>query len=222
MKGNQNHDLSRSHSRSQGRTGILRLENLLHETCHHRERMNSSDIQLEAKDFLHDCDRSARYHMARMAYFDFWNKVILVSVIFINSSAVVLFVADIDKLGSSGLISGLMLIPAFLVSISVVLNLNNKARDHQFLARQFYEMAASIDVDKANQENVQIWYKAIIKLYATEPAAVYHALNAECSNAASQALGYGKEKFQRVVWWQYMFRNWCRFSAEDFPRIKSA
>ena len=180
--------------------------------------MNSSDIQLEAKDFLHDCDRSARYHMARMAYFDFWNKVILVSVIFINSSAVVLFVADIDKLGSSGLISGLMLIPAFLVSISVVLNLNSKARDHQFLAKRFYEIAASINVYEANEENVQIWYKAIIKLCATEPASVYYALNAECGNAASQAFGWDKRHFQEVVWWKHIFRNWLRFSPTDFPR----
>ena len=110
----------------------------------------------------------------------------------------------------------IMLIPAVVGAISVVWNLTDRARDHEMLARRFYEIAASIDPERANEQKIQRWRNEILGVYEDEPA-VYHALNAECYNAATRALGYGEDKLRQIAWWRHLLRNWWMFSAKDFP-----
>ena len=70
------------------------------------------------------------------------------------------------------------------------------------LSRKYYGIAKEIDVENADQEKIEKWHKEILGIYEDEPA-VYHALNAAGYNAATQALGYDKNKFQQVAWWRY-------------------
>ena len=171
--------------------------------------MTDNDVIAEAKDFLHDCDRSARYHTARRSFFDKWHRWMMVAVLISGSSAV--WVLSSERHEATMFI---MLVPALIGAISVVWNLTDKARDHELLARRFYELARSINVQQADEENIEKWRTEILSIYEDEPA-VYHALNAECGNAVSQALGFGTR--QRVTKLQHMLRNWYRFSSKDFP-----
>lgn len=170
----------------------------------------TEELRQEAEDFLHDCDRSARYHAARRAFFDKWHRWMMVAVVFSGSAAV----ATLTE-GSTALTVWIMLIPPAIGAVSVVFSLTDRARDHEFLGRRFYQIAQSIDPQHATAERVSQWRVDILSVYEDEPA-VYHALNAECYNAASQALG--KKERQRIGPVHHYLRNWRRFSAEDFPQ----
>lgn len=115
----------------------------------------------------------------------------------------------------------IMLIPTTIGAINMVWGLADRARNHEFLAKRFYEIAKMIDVYKADEKEIHKWRQEILSVYEDEPA-IYHALNAECGNAASQALGFGSDDFQPVKWWQHLFRNWYRFSAKDFKRAENS
>ena len=168
-------------------------------------------LSQEANDSLHNCDRSARYHVARRAFFDQCHRWMMVAVLISGSAAVVALSGENKILSVS-----IMLLPAVFGAISVVFSLTDRARDHEMLARKFYQIAVTIDPEHATAERVQRWRISILGVYEDEPA-VYHALNAECYNAAAQALG--KKERQQVREWQHWLRHWCRFSAKDFPKI---
>ena len=111
----------------------------------------------------------------------------------------------------------LMFIPAIAGAVSIVWNPTHKARDHEMLARSFYGIAKGIDVENTDQKQIEEWRVEILGVYEDEPA-VYHALNAECYNAATKALGYDSSRFQQISWWRRIFRHWSHFSASDFPK----
>ena len=77
----------------------------------------------------------------------------------------------------------------------MVISLSDRMRDHEMLARRLYHIIATIDPEHATAERIRQWRSSILGVYEDEPA-VYHALNAECYNAAAQALG--KKDRQRV------------------------
>ena len=114
----------------------------------------------------------------------------------------------------------IMLIPTTVGAISVVWNLTGRARDHEILARRFYQIAKSINVEEADPERIENWRIEILGASQEEPA-VFYALNAECYNAATRALGYGDDKLRKISRWRYHLRNWVPFSAGDFPPMSS-
>ncbi len=114
----------------------------------------------------------------------------------------------------------IMLVPTLVGAITVVWKPTNRARDHEMLSRKYYGIAKEIDVENVDQEKIKKWRKKMLGIYEDEPA-VYHALNAVCYNAVTQALGYDKDKFQQVARWRYHLRNWFRFSAKDFPLVET-
>ena len=109
-----------------------------------------------------------------------------------------------------------MLVPTVIGAISVAWNITDKARDHEMLARRFYRIARTITVEKADQEHVKGWQADILAVYEDEPA-VFHALNAECYNAATTARIRSPKELLRVKWHHHLLRNWRRFSQKDFP-----
>ena len=144
----------------------------------------------EARDLLFDCDRSARYHTARSAFFDFWHRWMMVAVL-LSGSAIV---ATLDGgFGASTLWRNIFaLIPAIVGAVSVVWDLAHKARDHTLLAHRFHGLSQRIKVRDDDEQSVEEWRGMIIGIYGDEPA-VYHALNAECHNSVAQAIGSSEE-----------------------------
>ena len=169
----------------------------------------------EAHGLLHDCDRSARYHTARRAFLDTCHRWMMVGVL-VSGSAAIATLYEAFGLGAKWA-PVLMLVPTVVGAISVVWGLTNRARDHELLARRFYELAKRINVYRADDEAVEAWRVGMLDICRDEPA-VFHALNAECGNAATQALGHDEHEMQRIQWWQRALRHWWRFSAKDFPK----
>ena len=185
------------------------------------EKMN--ELTSEARDLLHGCDRCARYHTARCAFFDTWHGWMMVAVL-ISGSAAVVSLNSVFGLGPEWT-TVLMLIPVVVGAIDVVWGLTHKARNHEFLAHRFYDLEKRINANLADdnlvdEKTVAEWRIEMIEIFKDEPAP-YHALNAECGNAASQALDYGENEMQQIGWWQHLLRNYWRFSPKDFPKHDS-
>ena len=164
----------------------------------------------DARGLLSDCDRSARYHTARRAFFDGWHRWMMVGVLISGSAAA----ASLNTGLGTAWATVLALIPAVVGAVSVVWNLTHKARDHELLARRFYDLEKRIVVHEATAATVDRWRTEMLDIWGDEPAA-YHALNAECHNAVAQAIGAGE--MQRVRWWHHRLRHWVRFSPTSFP-----
>ena len=180
-----------------------------------------TDLRQETLNFLHDCDRGARYHTHRHTFFDWCHRWMMVAVLVSGSSAVAILSGAFGPEVAGGVVSiVIMLIPTTVGAISVVWNLTDRARDHAFLARRFYQIAKSINVEEAGPERIENWRIEILSAFQEEPA-VFYALNAECYNAATRALGYGDDRLRQISRWRYYLRNWVRFSAGNFPPMRS-
>ena len=145
----------------------------------------------------------------------------MVGVLLSGSSAVAVLDAQVGTSNGSNFLSiGIMFLAALIGAISVVWNPTDRARNHEILSRRFYETAKKINTQAADSDSIKQWTDEILGIYEDEPE-VFHALNAECFNAATQAMGHKPDRFQQVKWWQHHLRHWWRFSAKDFPIPKS-
>ena len=115
----------------------------------------------------------------------------------------------------------LMLVPTTIGAINSVWNLTHGARDHDTLAKRFYAVARKIDIEGADEAKIEEWRVQILGVYADEPA-VYHALSAQCYNAASKALEAKPKQLYQLSLSQRVFRNWWRFSDGQFDLVKQS
>ena len=126
--------------RAQGRGRFLMTKRPPETTLHQNPRSQSlrsqktTDLRQEAQNFLHDCDRSARYHTHRRTFFDWCHRWMMVAVLVSGSSAVaILSGAFGSEVRGGGVMLSIiiMLIPTAVGAISVVWNLTDRARDHE-------------------------------------------------------------------------------------------
>ncbi|MDE2772107.1 MAG: hypothetical protein OXI46_00145 [Gemmatimonadota bacterium] len=181
-------------------------------TAQGRTRTETREVGELAHKLLRECDRSARYHLARGAFLDFSHRVLLL-VIIVSSSAT--FARLTERLAEVW-VSVIAFIPTVAAAFILVSNFSRKAEDHRSLSRQCRDLAKRINVRAASEESVEEWRIALLDIYKEEPA-VYHALNAQCHNAVAQSIGAGKSQMQRIRWWQARLRNIVRFTPDSFP-----
>lgn len=171
-------------------------------------------LKTEADGLLSDCERSARYHAARCAFFDFWHRVLMVSVLFAGSGAAL---SAVLTLGSKDhILVAMGLFVAAVGAIDVVVGLPMKARDHEILKRRFYVLAKRIVPHRATVVMIEEWRAEMVSIFEDEPA-IYHALNALCHNAICQSVGAPKGVYQRVGLFARLLCNWVQFSPSRFP-----
>ncbi len=148
----------------------------------------------------------------------------MIGVLLSGSSAVAVLDSELEAaIGSNIMSIGIMLLTAVIGAVSAVWNPTDKARNHEILSRRFYATAKKINTQKDDAQSIEAWRDEILGIYEDEPD-VFHALNAECYNAATQALGHGRKEFQKVKPWQHLLRHWWRFSAKDFrpPKVTAS
>ena len=171
-------------------------------------------LKTEADGLLSDCERSARYHAARCAFFDFWHRALMVSVLFAGSGAAL---SAVLTLGSKDhILVAMGLFVAAVGAIDVVVGLPMKARDHEILKRRFYVLAKRIVPHRATAVMIEEWRAEMVSVFEDEPA-TYHALNALCHNAICQSVGAPKGVYQRVGFVARLLCNWVQFSPSTFP-----
>lgn len=179
----------------------------------------SDDLRQEAEDFLHRCDRSARYHKARRAFFERLDQLAMVIVLFSSSGTAALFLTKFEAEGATWWWPFVLsAVPAFFSAVVVVARPAAKAYDHEILASRFYQLYRSINVDHVTRERLFEWDREILKIYESEPP-VYHAVNAEAYNAATQARGFGPDRFLKIGWLQRLTGHFIRYSVEKFPPL---
>ena len=118
------------------------------------------------------------------------------------------------KLGETWVL-GLTAAAAAASAILVVWRLIDTARDHALMLERFYRIAQGINVEMADEQWVLEWRNEMFRAYG-DTGAVYHALNADCYNAATLARSEKPRKLIRLRWWQRVIRNWWRFSPATF------
>lgn len=175
---------------------------------------DQNNWKYEARGILHDCDRSARYHVLRRAFYSRIHSWMMFIVVFSGSAAAAIISKEL--LTDSPQIILIVLIPTLMGAIDLVWNPARRARDHEVLARRFYWIAKLVDAEQADKDRVREWNISLLSAYEDEPD-VFHALNADCYNAATKSLGFGKEKYKKVTRRQRLLRQWVRYTAEDFP-----
>lgn len=89
------------------------------------------------------------------------------------------------KLGETWVL-GLTAAAAAASAILVVWRLIDTARDHALMLERFYRIAQGINVEMADEQWVLEWRNEMFRAYG-DTGAVYHALNADCYNAATLA-----------------------------------
>ena len=174
-----------------------------------------TDQGREIQDIIHHCDRNARYHAARRAFLDKWHRTLMV-VVLLSGSAAVALLNEALGVNDTVVLTVTMLIPTLIGAFSAVWNLTSRARDHEILARRFYQVYRSVETEQASPKRIRSWKSEILGIYEDEPA-VYHALNAECYNAVTRARYSKPSQLQRVKWYHHVLRNWLHFSAKEFP-----
>ena len=100
-------------------------------------------------------------------------------------------------------------------AILVVWRLIDTARDNALMVERFYRIAQNINIEMADEQWVLGWRNEMFRAYG-DTGAVYHALNAECYNAATLARSAKPRQLIRLRWWQRALRNWWRFSPAKF------
>lgn len=172
------------------------------------------DPTREAENLLIDCDRCIRYHQARGDFLNKCHKWMMVAVIFSSTSAVAALSQNYELLATF-----IVLLPGLFGAIEIVWGLTDLVRRHESLVRRFHEVVSEININDATLESYLNWDSKVKIVYSEEPLSVYHALNAVCGNAAYQAAGRDRDKFQTYNSWQYHLRNWVKFNGNDFPRM---
>ena len=172
---------------------------------------SAEGLMQKARDHLFECDRNARYHVARRSFLDQVHRWMMVAVLVSGTAAAVF------GMGDDWIYTALMLLPAAVGAISVVFELPTRARNHEMMARRFYQIAVQIDPEHATAEDVFRWRNEIFGVYEDETAATYHGVEAECYNEASGALG--KKTHKKTKGWRYRLRHWWAFSKDDFPHV---
>lgn len=172
------------------------------------------DWRKDAFDLISDCERSARYHSHRRAFFDTWHRWMMVGVL-LSGSGVVVSLNSTFGWGSE-ITTGMALFTALVGAVDVVWGLTHKARDHEVLFRRFFDLAKRIRPHEADAESFSEWRSNIMEIFADEPA-TYYALNAECHNAVVQSVGAPREQMQKIGFWPRRLRNLVRYTAVRFP-----
>lgn len=115
-----------------------------------------------------------------------------------------------------GHIKDLAFSSAFLAGLDLVFAFSDKARDHEFLYRQFSQLVADIRAKPALSEtDLREWEIRKTEIDANEPAAFW-ALEALCYNEAIYATDRNQESRRVIRFYERLLKNCIRFSSSTF------
>ena len=172
------------------------------------------DIEEEIAGLRFDALRNAIYHTSRRMFLDRCNRILNLIVILAGAGAV-------GQMGHRlGTDDQMLAVVATLAgTLQLVFDLGVKARDHEFLQRQYYEILAQIaEYLNPGEDQVRQWQAQMQRLYSEEPPQL-RALDAIAYNAACDSLGKDHGRL-RVAWWQSLVRHLYPFNGTSFPPVR--
>lgn len=161
-----------------------------------------------------DLVRSAIYHGARMRFYDRLHRWFMFAVILTGTSAVASILSDYGVRSA-----GLALAAALLGAADIAFGFSGRARDHDFLRRQYYELLAKL-VERQNDENIaSIVHCDMLRLSAQEPPPL-RALDAIAYNSALESLGRNPDERIPIKWRETLLKNILPYNTVDFAARK--
>ena len=160
-----------------------------------------------------DALRNAMYHSARKGFLDGLNRVLSFVIVAAGTTAV----GDLGTkfgLGSAQIYAA---VAALAGALQLVFDFGIKARTHEFLQRQYYELLARIsETRNPNENEVAKWEADLQRLYSEEPPPM-RALDAIAYNAARESLDPSKGKRIQVKWYHSLLSQFYPFNQSEFP-----
>lgn len=157
--------------------------------------------------------RSALYPTARRRTFENRHKLAM-SIILLSGTAA--FVGTLEYWSLPiGIVKCFALAPIVASIADLVFSFSEKARDHQMLQNQFYELLAEMEEREHNKKNLNLWKGKLLRLYAEEDPTM-RALDAVAYNSANSSLG--RDKLDQIyipnhhIW----LKNWWAFTSHQY------
>ncbi|MBY3597549.1 hypothetical protein [Rhizobium bangladeshense] len=161
--------------------------------------------------------RNALYHTSRRLTFDRWNRWFNFLVIVLGATAVTDWLKGVG-IEMSQSVFGVAV--AAVGAASLVFDFGGKARDHQSLQRDYYNLLAEIEekIDPTEQD-LAAWYSKMIRIAGGEPPTL-RALDAKAYNDAIGATEY-YEPDQRlyIPWHHRIFGMVWAFEGYDYKKL---
>jgi|HubBroStandDraft_6_1064221.scaffolds.fasta_scaffold1458774_1 hypothetical protein len=165
---------------------------------------------MQIADVEFDCVRSAIYHGARMHFLDRLNRWMLFIVVLSSTATMANFIVTLGI--SSEIFS---IIAATFAAANIAFGFSNRARDHDFLRRKYYELLAKL-VEQHDQKDIaERVHCDMLRASAAEPPPL-RALDAIAYNAALQGLGRDESERIPIRWWESLFRQMYPFNGTNF------
>lgn len=165
--------------------------------------MDGDKIKKIREDLLFGVRRSIRYHSRRRQFFDryrlFTNAI---SVIF-GSAAIA---AVLSPLGKEYTVGAAAMVTVFSL-VDLVVGSARMARVHEDLYRRFIDLEKgiiSIPEEKFTEADGTHLTASRLSIEGDEPP-VKRVLDSLCHNELLRAMGYGREEFVKVRWYQRLF-----------------
>lgn len=159
--------------------------------------------------------RNALYHTARRRSFEAWNRVFNFLVVILGTAAVsdLLTTTPIDPRWIGGAV-------ATIGALQLVFDFGSKARDHQLLQRDYYQVLADIEatVDPTSQDLAK-WSSELTRITADEPPTL-RAMDAKAYNDAIGATEvYPPSERLRIPLWHRVFGGILPFDGYHYRKI---
>ena len=173
-----------------------------------------SDTEDKLHDLLFGIRRSIRYHNHRRKYYDSVNLFISAMTVLSGSAVFVTILSSMDKIYT--------LIIAAVVTILSTFNLlvgtSSKACLHYDLYRRFIELEKKIVIagEQLSKEDLSKFTSERLDIEADEPS-VLRVLDTLCHNELARAMGYGKEYFKKVTFFQRKLAPFFDWRQDKIP-----
>jgi len=168
----------------------------------------TEDVLKARDDLLTDCERSKRYHSARLRFYETTNRWFIFAMVASSAGAIV-------QWGSAS-VPWLPAVTAALGLFSLVFDLSGKARLHDSLYRRCANLNGRIESSAdSKQSDISEWRIAIHGIYGDEPP-VYRILNQHCANQVLQSLYEDIEENAAIYRKYYVPLNWYHRLLKNF------
>ena len=154
-------------------------------------------------ELLFGIRRSIRYHCRRVQFFDRFHLVTNAFAVIFGSATIFAVLSAVGK----GYAVGAAAVVTVFSAVDLVVGTSKMARLHESLARRFIELekkVISITEEQFSGDNLKTLTAERLGIEADEPP-VLRVLDSLCQNELLRAMGYGREEFLRVTWYQRMF-----------------
>lgn len=149
---------------------------------------------------LHDVKfsalRNALYHTARRRRLDAMDRVGSFLVILFGAGAATDLAVALHPMAPKALAA----IAAAIGALQLVFAFGNRARDHEFLQRRYYELLSEMDEFGEDKSRIPGWCGALTKIAGDEPPSRMLP-EAAAYNAAASALGVPKRDHLVIPLW---------------------